>query len=99
MAFAGVRPGDTVLHGFGLSMFLAGVPVVRALERMGARPVPVGAEAGSERLLRLAELVRPRGLVCTPSYAQYLAEPAPKTLDRPAYYLGTERMLCARGAE
>ena len=57
--FAGVRPGDTVLHGFGLSMFLAGVPVVRALERYGARPVPIGAEAGSERMLRMAELVRP----------------------------------------
>ena len=26
LRFAGVRPGDTVLHGFGLSMFLAGVP-------------------------------------------------------------------------
>ena len=61
-----MRPGDTVLHGFGLSMFLAGVPVVRALERMGARPVPVGAEAGSERILRVAELVRPRALACTP---------------------------------
>src|SRR5262249_49394345 len=24
MRFAGLRPGDTVLHGFGLSMFLAG---------------------------------------------------------------------------
>ena len=69
LAFAGVRPGDTVLHGFGLSMFLAGVPIVRALERMGARPVPVGAEAGSEKLLRIAELVRPRALACTPSYA------------------------------
>ena len=45
-ALPGVRPGDSVLHGFGLSMFLAGVPVVRALERMGARPIPVGAEAG-----------------------------------------------------
>ena len=93
--FAGVRPGDTVLHGFGLSMFLAGVPVVRALERMGARPVPVGAEAGSERLLRIAELVRPRVLACTPSYAQYLAEQAPKLLGRPAGELGIEIILCA----
>ena len=42
----GVRPGDTVLHGFGLSMFLAGYPLVRAVERMGARIVPIGAEAG-----------------------------------------------------
>jgi phenylacetate-CoA ligase len=93
--FAGVRPGDTVLHGFGLSMFLAGVPVVRALERMGARPVPVGAEAGSERILRMAELVQPRALACTPSYAQYLAEQAPKLLGRPASELGIEIILCA----
>lgn len=93
--FAGVRPGDTVLHGFGLSMFLAGVPVVRALERMGARPVPVGAEAGSERLLRIAELVRPRVLACTPSYAQYLAEQVPKVLGRPASELGIETIVCA----
>ena len=63
----GVRPGDTVLHGFGLSMFLAGYPVARAVERMGARIVPIGAEAGSERLLRMADLVRPRVLLCTPS--------------------------------
>lgn len=95
LRFAGVRPGDTVLHGFGLSMFLAGVPVVRALERMGARPVPVGAEAGSERLLRIAALVRPRALACTPSYALYLAEQAPKVLGQPAAQLGVEILLCA----
>ena len=93
--FAGVQPGDTVLHGFGLSMFLAGVPVVRALERMGARPVPVGAEAGSERLLRVADLTRPRVLACTPSYATYLAEQAPKLLGRPADELGIDIVCCA----
>jgi phenylacetate-CoA ligase len=93
--FAGINPGDTVLHGFGLSMFLAGVPVVRALERMGARPVPIGAEAGSERLLRMADLTRPRVLACTPSYAQYLAEQAPKILGRPADELGIEIIFCA----
>lgn len=93
--FADIRPGDTVLHGFGLSMFLAGIPVVRALERMGARPVPIGAEAGSERLLRMADLTRPRVLACTPSYAQYLAEQAPKLLGRPASELGIEIIFCA----
>jgi phenylacetate-CoA ligase len=92
---AGVEPGDTVLHGFGLSMFLAGVPVVRALERMGARPVPVGAEAGSARLLRTALLVRPRALCCTPSYARYLAEAAPDEIGRPARDLGVEIICCA----
>ena len=69
----GVRPGDTVMHAFGLSMFLAGVPVVRALERMGARPVPVGAEAGSEKLLKIARQMKPVAICCTPSYGEYLA--------------------------
>ena len=93
--FAGIRPGDSVLHGFGLSMFLAGVPVVRALERMGARPIPVGAEAGTERILRIADLVRPRALACTPSFAQYLGESVPKVLGIPAWELGIEVILCA----
>lgn len=92
---AGVRAGDTVLHGFGLSMFLAGYPLARAVERMGARIVPVGAEAGSERLLRVAELVRPRVLLCTPSYATHLAERAPVVLGRPASELGIEIVCCA----
>jgi phenylacetate-CoA ligase len=95
LRLAGVRPGDAVLHGFGLSMFLAGYPLARAVERMGARLVPVGAEAGSERLLRMAELVRPRVLLCTPSYATYLAEQAPEVLGRPADGLGIEVICCA----
>jgi phenylacetate-CoA ligase len=91
----GVRPGDAVLHGFGLSMFLAGYPLARAVERMGARIVPIGAEAGSERLLRMADLVRPRVLLCTPSYATYLAEQARAVLGRPAGDLGIEIIGCA----
>ena len=43
---AGVRPGETVVHAFGLSMWVAGIPIIRALENMGARTVPVGAEGG-----------------------------------------------------
>ena len=57
---AGVGPGSVVLQGFGLSMFLAGYPLLRAVERMGAQIVPVGAEAGTQRLLSIARLVRPR---------------------------------------
>lgn len=91
----GVKPGDTVLHAFGLSMFLAGVPVVRALERMGARPVPVGAEAGTEKLLRYARLVRPVAICCTPSLAEYLAEKAPVVLGAPLASLGIRHVFCA----
>lgn len=91
----GVRPGDTVLHAFGLSMFLAGVPVVRALERMGARPVPVGAESGTEKLLRYARLVRPAAICCTPSLAEYLVDKADSVLGAPLASLGIRHVFCA----
>lgn len=77
---AGVGRGSVVMQGFGLSMFLAGYPLARAVERMGAQIVPVGAEAGSQRLLDVADLVRPSVLLCTPSYATYLVEQAPERL-------------------
>jgi phenylacetate-CoA ligase len=86
---AGVRPGDPVLQAFGMSMFLAGVPVVRALERMGARPVPVGAEAGSDKLIRIARHMRPAAICCTPSYGLYLTEKADLT------ELGIRHVICA----
>lgn len=95
LRFVGVRPGDCVLQGFGLSMYLAGVPLVRALERMGARPVPIGAEAGAEKLLRMARLVRPRVLACTPSYAEHLLERVPDVLGMSARDLGIEIIVCA----
>lgn len=95
LRFVGVHPGDCVLQGFGLSMYLAGVPLVRALERMGARPVPIGAEAGAEKLLRMARLVRPRVLACTPSYAEHLLERVPDVLGMPARDLGIEIIVCA----
>ncbi|MFV0463579.1 MAG: phenylacetate--CoA ligase family protein [Nostocoides sp.] len=95
LRFVGVKPGDCVLQGFGLSMYLAGMPLVRALERMGARPVPIGAEAGAEKLLRMARLVRPRVLACTPSYAEHLLERVPDVLGMSARDLGIEIIVCA----
>jgi phenylacetate-CoA ligase len=93
--FIGIRPGDTVLQGFGLSMYLAGLPLVRALERMGATPVPVGAEAGSEKLLRYLSLTKPRVLACTPSYAEHLLERTPEVLGVEPASLGVEIVMCA----
>jgi len=88
---AGVGPGTVVLHGFGLSMFLAGYPLARAVERMGAQIVPVGAESGTEKLLGVAGLVRPEVLLCTPSYAVYLLE---RSADAVAA-LGLRSIVCA----
>lgn len=75
---AGLRPGDLVLQGFGLSMFLAGVPVCMALAEMNVAAIPVGAEAGTAAILKYARLFRPKGMFCTPSLAEYLIQTAEK---------------------
>lgn len=95
LRFIGVGTGDRIVHGFGLSMYLAGLPLIRAMERMGATPIPVGAEAGSEKLLRMIRLTRPTVLACTPSYAEHLLERAPDVLGVAATELGIEKIVCA----
>lgn len=90
----GLRPGDRVLHGLSLSMFVGGIPLIEAVKSYGACAVPVGAEVGTRRLLEFAQLTRPRLLVCTPSYAEYLAEKAPEIIGRPVRDLGIEMIMC-----
>ena len=90
----GLRPGDRVLHGFSLSLFVGGVPLIQALNKYGVCVIPVGAEVGSRRLLETAALTRPRGLASTPSYAEYLAEKAPETIGQPISELGIEVLMC-----
>ena len=92
---AGVRPGETVVHAFGLSMWVAGIPIIRALDNMGARTVPVGAEAGSERLIQFIDHTRPTTLLCTPSYAEFLIEKTPKILNKDVGQFGIKRIICA----
>lgn len=92
---AGVRPGEKVVHAFGLSMWVAGIPLIRVLEHMGAQTIPVGAEAGSERLLQFIEQTKPTTLLCTPSYAEHLIEKAPKILNKDVKQLGIKKIICA----
>lgn len=92
---AGIRPGDTVLQGFGLSMWSAGIPVVRALANMGCRPIAVGAEGGVERMLMFANLTKPRALLGTPSLAELIIERCPRILGKPASELGIKVIVAA----
>jgi phenylacetate-CoA ligase len=92
---AGIRPGHRVVHAFGLSMWLAGVPYVQFLQRTGACILPVGAEGGSERILRFAQQFRADTLFGTPSLVEHLIERAPEVLGAPVASLGIKSILCA----
>ena len=90
-----MRPGDAVLQTFGLSMWVAGVPVVTALQNMGLRAIPVGAEGGTEKMLKMADLLKPKAMIGTPPTAEYLIEKCPEILGKPISELGIKIILCA----
>ena len=91
---AGMRPGDRVLVAFGLSMFIAGVPMCYAVTKVGAMAIPAGAEAGSERILQYAKLFKANCLACTPSLAEHLIERAPEVIGDDVGSLGLKLVLC-----
>jgi len=89
----GARPGDVVMHGFVLSMWIAGVPVVDLLQNLGACTVPIGALTGAKRFAQIAQEVFPVQLNCTPSYADYLIKKIPEEAGVEAKDLGIKRMM------
>jgi len=90
---AGIRPGDTILQLFGLSIWVAGTTMIQAAEAYGARPIPLGAEAGVTKALQYIEMCRPRVLFATPSMLSHLIARAPEQLGRPLNTCGIEIVL------
>lgn len=89
----GFRPGDWALHAFGMSKgFVGGLPVIQILQYMGMVDIPIGAEAGAERLLRVQADQRPAAVIGTPYFLAYLAEQAPAVVGRPASDLGVRAL-------
>jgi phenylacetate-CoA ligase len=94
----GVRPGHKLVLAFGLSMFLAGSPTLLALEEFpGITVIPVGAEAGTARIINFSRLFGGDVLLCTPSLALHMIEKAPEILGEGVKALGFKILLC--GAE
>jgi phenylacetate-CoA ligase len=69
----GATRDDVVVHGAGLTLFVGGLPIRDALERIGSTVIPIGTGASEKALLAL-ETLGVTALHATPSYARYLAE-------------------------
>lgn len=91
---AGFRPDDLVLHGWGLSKgFAGGVPAVRVLQQLGCCVLPIGGEAGAERLLTIAALMGPTGFCTGPNFAIHAGMVAEEVLGRSAASLGVRNVV------
>jgi len=94
----GIRPGHKLVLAFGLSMFLAGSPTLLTLEDFpGITIIPVGAEAGTARIINFTRLFGGDVLMCTPSLALHLIERAQEVMGESVKALGIKILLC--GAE
>jgi phenylacetate-CoA ligase len=69
----GATREDVVLHAAGLTLFVGGLPIRDALERIGATLIPIGTGASEKAVLAL-ETLGVTALHSTPSYARYLAD-------------------------
>ncbi len=90
---AGMRPGDKALHAFGMSMWILGAPLVRALWNMGVKAIPVGAEAGTTRILQMADRLRPHWILSTPALVEHLIERAPEVIGKEVRKLGVKGII------
>jgi len=68
----GIRPGMTVVSTFNAGPFVAGA-ALDTLANLGVCHIPIGT-GNTARLVRALQLIGPDILLCTPSYALYLAE-------------------------
>lgn len=91
---AGITAKDRVLWSFALSMVIAGVPTMIAMQKLGCAMLPVGAEAKSERILLMQNIFKGNVFAGTPSLAEYLIEQAPKYLKKEVGELGFKALVC-----
>lgn len=72
---AGVKPSDIAQISFGYGLFTGGFGLHYGLEKLGATVVPFSS-GNTERQLSLMKDFNTNVLVCTPSFAIYMAEVA-----------------------
>jgi phenylacetate-CoA ligase len=74
---AGVGREDVVHNAYGYGLFTGGLGFHYGAERVGAKVLPVSA-GNTKRQLKMMKDMGSTVLCCTPSYAVYLTEVAPK---------------------
>lgn len=80
-AFNGVKRGDRILFIFALGIY-ATTMSLWGIRSIGALPIDIDARAGSELMLKFADLTRPSYMATTVSLAEYLIGKAPDIIGK-----------------
>jgi phenylacetate-CoA ligase len=91
---AGMVPGDVMLHAFSMSRgFGGGLPMIQAAQYMGIGVLPIGAEAGAERLLQVARDQHATSVIGTPHFLLHVGRQAENVLGIPADQLSVRTVF------
>jgi phenylacetate-CoA ligase len=93
----GLKPGDRIANIFAQCMHGFGFPFNYMAASWGLQVVPLGAESGSERILRLLDATKPKCIWGTPPLAEHLIERAPDVIGKHVGELGI-KVLALGGA-
>ena len=91
--WTGLRPGDRIANLFAQSMHWFGFVGNYIMVESGFVPIPIGAEAGSKRILRLLDATKPRAIAATPALAEHLIERCPEVLKKDVKALNVDLLL------
>lgn len=89
----GFRPKDWVMHGYAMGRgFVGGLVNIEHLQHLGCAVIPLGAESGTERLLRAIDHLKPVALCATPSMVVHLGRASEDVLGKPASDLSIRKI-------
>ena len=89
----GFRPRDWVMHAYAMGRgFVGGLVNIEHLQHLGCCVIPLGAESGTERLLRAIEHLQPVAMCATPSMVSHLGTAATEVLGKPARELSVRKI-------
>jgi len=89
----GFRPRDWVMHAYAMGRgFVGGLVNIEHLQHLGCAVIPLGAESGTERLLRAIEHLRPVAMCATPSMVGHLGMAAREVLGKDATELSVRKI-------
>jgi len=89
----GFRPKDWVMHAYAMGRgFVGGLVNIEHLQHLGCCIIPLGAESGTERLLRAIDHLKPVALCATPSMVSHLGAQSMEVLGKPATDLSIRKI-------
>lgn len=92
LEYGGIFKGDRLLFSHSLGVY-ATSSILFGVREHGVLPIDVDVRAGSDIILKFAQMSRPEGAMMTPSLAEYLVDRAPQLIGQDVGHLGLNALF------